>query len=249
MDKIALITAGAKRVGKSMVQYLAHQGWDIVIHCNTSIKEANILKQELCKSNKIHIIQADFNNIAEVENIFPKINADFGQVRLLINNSSCFINDNFNDFDVKNLQQNLAVNMIAPSILIRDFYNQDIFSNKNHEAHGEIINILDYCVITKPSNFYTYTLSKIGLKNLIDLNVKLLAPYIKINGIILGPTIIGEKQKKENFELSFNNSLLKKQTMLDDLHRTIDYILNTATITGDILSIDSGLRLTNFPYI
>jgi NAD(P)-dependent dehydrogenase (short-subunit alcohol dehydrogenase family) len=248
MVKIALITAGAKRVGKSLVIYLANQGWDIVIHCNSSIDEAYLLKEELKNIAKIYIVQANFNNLSDVESIIPKINAEFGHVSLLINNSSAFINDNFDDFNIKNLQENLSVNLIAPSILIRDFYNQESFKT-NNSLNGDIINILDYCVLTKPSNFYTYTISKMGLKNLIDLNVKLLAPKIKINGIILGPTIIGEKQKIQNFEASYNNSLLKKKTMLEDLHRTIDYIIHTPSITGDIISIDSGLRLTNFPYI
>ena len=47
LDKVALVTGGAKRIGREIALSLANEGCDIVIHYNTSHTEADALAREM----------------------------------------------------------------------------------------------------------------------------------------------------------------------------------------------------------
>lgn len=243
-SKIALITGSAKRIGRFICQDLANNGWKIVIHYNNSENESIELEQSLAKITSVFRIKIDFNDPSQAANMIPMINENFGQVSLLVNNCSSFINDHHHDFKTDDLIHNLNVNLISPAILIKDFINQDIFKENND---GNIINLLDYFAFSPSRNFYSYSLSKMGLKNLIKQNASLIAPKIRINGITLGPTLRAANQSMDHFNHSYQKSLLERPTEISDLLSTIYLILKTKSLTGEIISIDSGLRMMNFP--
>ena len=54
--KIALVTGGSRRIGASICKELHSSGIDIMIHYRDSKEEANLLKGELNKKEKILLI-------------------------------------------------------------------------------------------------------------------------------------------------------------------------------------------------
>ena len=66
INKVVLITGGAKRVGAAICRYLHADGFNLMIHYRSSINEARALQAELSlqRQNSVAIIQGDLLNIA-----------------------------------------------------------------------------------------------------------------------------------------------------------------------------------------
>ena len=233
--KIALVTGGAKRIGESLVKHLGSTGWNVVIHCNNSSKEASIL----AKKHKyiIGIEQCDFSIVDNLIGFLPNIIQKYGNISLLINSASSFENDSLDEIDISKWQNNFNINLLAASILIGDFAKQKIFTT---EVTGNIINITDQAIFSSSDIFTSYLLSKVSLTSLTKIAAAKYAPIIRVNAIAPGITIKGVNQSDDHFNQMCNNTLLKKAASLDDICTTIDFLIQNSSITGQIIKIDSG---------
>ena len=86
-EKTALITGGAKRLGRAISKDLARSGYNVIIHYNNSEDDAFSLREELLElGNDVHLIQADLLNEGETISLFDKCkNLTDKPVNLLIN--------------------------------------------------------------------------------------------------------------------------------------------------------------------
>ncbi|MFV9875413.1 MAG: SDR family oxidoreductase [Rickettsiales endosymbiont of Dermacentor nuttalli] len=239
MKKIALITGAATRVGKIIAKSLINNGWNVIIHYHSSKNEAEVLLQELnSKTNQIYTIQANLSDEGQVNTIFPYINHNIGQICLLINNASSFVNDSVINPDYQIWQQNMSINLRAPFLLMKDFKNQLL------NQSGNIINILDYCVSKLPiGKFISYSLSKSALWELTKLLAVEFAPKIRVNAIAPGAIMRGIRQSEDNFNLAHTNSPLQYAGSVDDVCNAIKFLLTTKSITGELINIDGGKHL------
>ena len=89
--KTALVTGGAKNLGKAIAVNLAKQGFNIAIHYNTSEKEAEISLKEIKKYSDGFLIQGDLTDPKKVDLIFQKIEKSIGKVDILVNLIGSFI--------------------------------------------------------------------------------------------------------------------------------------------------------------
>jgi len=89
----------------------------------------------------------------------------------------------------------------------------------------------------------SYTISKSALYTLTKTMSMRLAPNIKVNGIAPGPTIKNKRQTDEHFRNQVKSTLLKKSVRLEDICDTIEFLVNNNSITGQIITVDSGQNL------
>ena len=88
-NKVALITGGARGIGKSIVLNMARNNYDIIINYNQSYEAANELAKEVnnISDSKVKVIQADVSQELEVQKMFLEISNEFSGVDVLINNA------------------------------------------------------------------------------------------------------------------------------------------------------------------
>ena len=88
-NKVALITGGARGIGKSIVLNMARNNYDIIINYNQSHEAANELAKEVnnISDSKVKVIQADVSEELEVQKMFLEISNEFSGVDVLINNA------------------------------------------------------------------------------------------------------------------------------------------------------------------
>ena len=87
--KIALITGGARGIGKSIVLNMAKNNYDIILNYNQSQESANALAKEVenISNSKVKVVQADVSKELEVQKMFLEISEEFSGVDVLINNA------------------------------------------------------------------------------------------------------------------------------------------------------------------
>ena len=236
--KKIIITGGATRIGSAIAKSLAGYDVDIIIHYNKSKKLAQQLKIELEEmGSRVYLIKADLSNINQVKKIVPFANKKMKGLDCLVNNASLFEKDNLENFNDKSFSKHLGVNLKAPAFLIKDFKKYV----KNKEAN--IINIIDQRIKKITPFFFSYTLSKAALATLTTTAAMKLAPNIRVNGISPGPTLKNKRQSEKHFKAQWKSTILKKQVDLNNICASVKYFIENDSITGQIVSVDSGQSL------
>ena len=239
-NKNLLITGAATRIGKAIALHFAEKGWNIAIHYFKSASNAKKLKKIIDqKSVKAVLIKADLKNTKQVEKIIPVIRKQLGTINCLINNAALFEKDDILNFTSKSWNDHLNINLLAPTILTKQFARQ-----ASKKSTSNIINIIDQRIFKLTPIFMSYTLSKSALHTLTKTMAMRLGPNIKVNGIAPGPTLKSKRQSIKHFKIQSKSTLLKKSVGLEDICDTVDFLINNNSITGQVIAVDSGQNLT-----
>jgi len=238
-NKNLLITGAATRVGKALALHFAEKGWNIVLHYFRSSSKAKELKK-IIEQNwiKVVLIKADLKNPKQVEKIMSLAKRKLGVIDCLINNAALFEKDDISNFTLKSWNDHLKINLLAPTILTKQFAKQ-----ASKITTSNIINIIDQRIFKLTPFFMSYTISKSALHTLTKPMGMRLAPNIKVNGIAPGPTIKSKRQTDKHFRNQVKSTLLKKSVRLEDICNTVEFLVNNNSITGQIIAVDSGQNL------
>jgi NAD(P)-dependent dehydrogenase (short-subunit alcohol dehydrogenase family) len=238
MNKTALITGAARRVGKAMALHLASQGWNIAIHYNTSELEARQFCDELMgtyPNQQFELFRADLNLPEEVELLIPQVIQKMKSLDLLINNASVFEPAKLGETTTGFLDRQMNVNFKAPFILLRDFAQL--------LKSGVIVNFVDTRIVNNQSNFAAYSISKKALWELTKMAALEFGPGIRVNAIAPGLTLPPE-EKGEDYLLKLAEKIaMKRPGGLDPILKSLDYILDNDYLTGQLLFCDGGENL------
>lgn len=235
----ALITGGARRIGAAIAHDLARQGFAVAIHYNHSRADAEKLAAEIrAEGGRAETVQADLTNASDVAGLLRAASAAIGPITLLVNNASIFENDTAANFGLELLDRHFAIHLKAPAVLTRDFA-----AALPANTSGLIVNIIDQRVWKLTPDQFTYTLSKSALWTATQTFAQALAPRIRVNAIGPGPTMPSPRQSQADFQAQVDGVPLKRATALDEFGRTIRYLWDTPSVTGQMIAIDGGQHL------
>ena len=236
--KKIIITGGSTRIGAAIARSLAEYATDITIHYNTSASKAKKIKKELNEFGiNIHLLKCNLNKERDVVRLIKKAKKQMGGLDCLINNASIFENDDISNFSSKSWEKHIAVNLRSPSMLMREFFK--LTRNKP----GNIINIIDQRIFKLTPFFFSYSVSKYALAAVTKISAMKFAPNIRVNGIAPGPTIKNKRQSEKHFKSQWKSTILKKQVDINSICNLIKYFIENDTVTGQIMSVDSGQSL------
>ncbi|WP_421992409.1 SDR family oxidoreductase [Roseococcus sp.] len=239
IPRVALVTGGAKRLGRAIALALAEAGFDLALHYNSSVEEAGALAGEIARlGRRCAIFQADLMREAEVAALLPRVRAELGPVGVLVNNASAFERDEWDDATREGWDAHLEPNLRAPFVLIQDFARA-----LQAPAEGVVINMLDQRVLSLTPHFVTYTVSKAGLWALTQQMALALAPRIRVNGIGPGPTLPSPRQTAAQFERQCASVPLQRGTTPAEIGAAVVALVALPSITGQILTLDGGQHL------
>ncbi|MEX1661990.1 SDR family oxidoreductase [Thioclava sp. 15-R06ZXC-3] len=246
--KRALITGGAKRLGRAMALYLAGRGVDVAIHYYGSEAEAEATAAEArAKGVRAEILQADLlDEGATADLVARAAQALDGPLDVLINNASIFEYDTLKSASRESWDRHFESNLRAPFVLMQHFAAQ---APKAETVEGEpraramVLNMLDQRVRKLTPEFMTYTLAKMGLWTLTQTGAQALAPDIRVNAIGPGPTLQGARQSTEHFTKQRAATILQRGANPDEICAALGYFLDAPAVTGQLLCVDGGQHL------
>jgi NAD(P)-dependent dehydrogenase (short-subunit alcohol dehydrogenase family) len=239
MPKAALVTGGARRIGRALVLALAGNGFAVAIHHHRSHKEAEALTAEIVQAGgKAVALMADLADEGAVAELLPRAAAVLGPIGCLVNNASIFENDTVTTTSRDSWDRHLAINLRAPFVLMQSFAR-----HLPAEAGGLIVNLLDERVWNLTPFFVSYTLSKAGLWTLTRTMALALAPRIRVNGIGPGPTMPSPRQTPRQFLDRCRKMPLRRGTSPDEIAAALRFILAAPALTGQMIALDGGEHL------
>lgn len=228
MDKgIAIVTGAGKRVGAVIAGALVADGWSVVAHVHH--------QQDEVPEGAVKVV-ADLSDAACADAIFARVEG-LPPARLLVNNAARFAWDGFGDFNPQELAAHMAVNVLAPALLI------ERFAEREEGGDSLVVNLLDSKLTAPNPDYLSYTLSKYALAGLTELAARALAPRgIRVNGIAPALMLQSSGQSEENFEAMHANNPLGRGVEPGDIVDAVRYLIDARTVTGQVITIDSGHR-------
>lgn len=236
MSKSAIVTGGAKRLGRAICLSLANSGYDIALHFNTSIEAAKETKKEIENAGRrCMLFQGDLSKNFDYRQLINASFETFGQVDLLINNASIFKKIGFEETNTTDFDDNIALHVKLP------FFLSQAFSVKCER--GMIVNMLDTRVSRYQCEHFVYTLTKKTLKEMTLLLAKTLAPKIRVNGICPGAILAPEKTGSGYLKELAGETPMEQPGQVSDILSALNYLLQSDYVNGEILYVDGGQQL------
>ena len=239
MPKTALVTGGAKRIGRAIALDLAKAGFAVAVHHNESGDAARALVAEIQASGgRAAAVAADLTREAETAALVPNAVKALGPLGCLVNNASRFIVDDAVSTTRESWDQNMETNLRAPFVLTQAFAAQ-----LPNNASGVVINLIDQRVWNLTPYFMSYTVSKTGLWTLTQTMALAFAPRIRVNAIGPGPVLPSARQTQEQFERQCRLMPLQRGATTAEISSAVRFIIDTPSMTGQLIALDGGQHL------
>ena len=237
--KSVLVTGSARRIGRRIALDLAADGWDVAVHCNTSLAEAEDVADLIGRmGRKVVIVRGDLADPEIPERLVVEASKALGGLTCLINNASVFEPDVVGAITQASWGQHLDINLRAPVFLSQAFARQ-----LPEAALGNIISIIDQRVWKLTPKFFSYTASKSALWTVTRTLAQALAPRIRVNAIGPGPALPNIRMDEEEFAKQSRLTLLGRGTSPEEISTTVKFILLQPALTGQMIVLDGGQHL------
>ncbi len=249
MSGRALVTGGARRLGRAMALELAERGYDVAVHYSGSEAEAGDVADTIrAMGRKATTIQADLTDEAQIQGLVPQaMDLLGGPVEVLINNASIFEYDTIKSATRESWDRHLESNLRAPVALtqaVADAMPPAGTDDRDEPvARGLVVNMVDQRVRKLTPEFMSYTIAKMGLWAFTRTAAQALAPHVRVNAIGPGPTLKAAKQSEAHFAKQREGTILRRGANEEDIVAALRYFLEAKAVTGQLLCVDGGQHL------
>jgi NAD(P)-dependent dehydrogenase (short-subunit alcohol dehydrogenase family) len=239
IPRAALVTGGAKRLGRGMALALARAGFDVALHYATSATEAEDTAAEIRALGRQAVtLRADLAQERDVEPLLPAARDALGPIGVLVNNASTFERDEWHDATRDSWDLHLEPNLRAPFVLAQDFAHA-----LPEGSEGVVLNMIDMRVWSLTPHFVSYTVSKAGLWALTQSLALALAPRVRVVGIGPGPALPNARQTQAQFDRQAASTPLRRGTTPEEVAQAALALLALPSVTGQMLALDGGQHL------
>ena len=233
---VALVTGGARRIGRAVCLKLASAGFDVAIHHHASGDEAEALAATIAGLGRRAIaLKADLRDETAVRALVPQAASALGPVTALVNNASVFEDDRVGGLSRESWDRHIETNLRAPIVLAEAFAGQG--------GEGAIVNLLDQKVLKPDPRFFSYSLSRNGLWWATRTLAQALAPRIRVNGVGPGPTLPSIHQTQAEFDAEAAGTLLQRSGDPEAVADAVLWLIDATLVTGQMIAVDGGQHL------
>lgn len=237
--KTAIITGGARGIGKAIVEKLASDGYNIILNYFHSEEQAKEIKKQLnSRGSKVEIYKADVSKREEAEDLVKFAKDTYGTVDILINNAGI---DQWKLFcDITDEDWNYVISNNLTSVF---YMTQEALKYMIPNKSGCIINISSIWGMTGASCEVAYSVSKAGMDGLTKSLAKELAPSnIRVNSVAPGiiNTDMNKGLSKEEIEEIKSQIPLGKIGKPEDIAKCVSWLIEDEYTTGQIISPNGG---------
>lgn len=238
--KTALVTGGARRVGRAITLTMARAGANVVVNYNTSESDA---RRTAADAEALGVqalpVAADVTDYEQVTAMVEAAADRFGSIDVLVNNASTFLFDSFptDDDDLTVWRRSIdtlvhgpfhCANRVAPVM--------------RAGGGGAIIGIADLSALEPWPGFAGHAVGKGAVISLTRQLALELAPDIRANAVIPGPALRPDDYDDGTYQRVADETLVGRWGTPEEMGRAVRFLAESDYITGEILTVDGGQR-------
>ncbi len=236
--QVALVTGGARRIGRSISLALTGAGARVAVHYNTSQADAEATRAEIEKQGEeAFLIQGDISQVVEARRVAEAALAHFGRVDILINNAGIWEPFHWDRITEADWDRFLDTNLKS-----QFFLAQTVAPQMKQRGRGCIVNLASIGGLRAWAEFIPYCVSKAGVIMLTRTLARALAPEIRVNAVAPGSVQFPGETPDENY---IRKAPLKRTgTPVDSADAVLFLCTRADFVTGQTLVVDGGFTLT-----
>lgn len=238
---VALVTGGAKRVGRAIVEKLADGGFDIAFTYLSSDAQAKELETKIQATGpRCLAIRADLTDPSLATGLISRsIIANYGRLEVLINNASLYELSDLESVTLEQMGRLNAIHLESPLLL------SQALAPLLRRSQGHIVNMVDLLAERPWPQYLGYCASKAALWNLTLGLARALAPEVTVNGIAPGTVKWADDYPESEQEKYLKRVPLDRAGTPQDVANLVHFLCTSGTyITGQIIRLDGGRSIT-----
>ncbi len=237
--RVALVTGGARRVGRAFSLGLARAGARVVVNYRESGEAAERTVAEIeAAGGRAVAVQADVSSTADVKRLVDATVHEFGSLDILVNSASLFERRPFADITEAEFDRVIGVNLRAPF-----FLSQAAAPLLADGEGGVIVNIVDLSALQAWPSFSHHAVSKAGLAHLTRVLARALAPRVRVNAIAPGNVLPPEDFDGQDFAGGSDRRVVERAGRPEDVVEALLWLVGADFVTGQIVTVDGGRML------
>lgn len=238
--RTAIVTGGAVRIGRAIVEGLARAGVRVLLHYGRSQSEAEKIAATLrAEGYEIHTVPSDLeHSVTATQAIFEAARKHFGTVEVLVNCAAIFEPGSLSETTEETWDRHLGINLKTPFFLSQAFARQ-----LPSGGAGTIVNIIDWRGTHPVPGHAAYTIAKAGLAAMTQLLAQELGTRIRVNGIAPGAILPPPGFNRAEFEKLADKIPVGRVGSPDNIVETVLFLLRNDFINGEILHVTGGQQL------
>jgi len=206
-NKVAVVTGGAKGIGRAIARRFLEEGARVVI-ADTDDEAGPAVVEELKPLGRIRYVECDVGERLDVRNMVAATIDAFGDIDVLVNNAAILVKADFLDLDPEDFDRVLRVNLKGAFLCSQAVARHMVERIREGGVPGAIVNLSSVNAVFAIPDQVPYAVSKGGLSQLTKVMALSLAPHgIRVNAI--GPGSIAT----DMLESVMNNPAVR-QTIL-----------------------------------
>lgn len=235
----ALITGGARRVGRALALALAGAGANVFIHYRRSAESAEQTAAEARALGPLAACgSADLGDPSSTHALLAQARAELGPISVLVNSASGFSADTLTDVTLAGFRSALDLTLTAPVMLTQTFA-----AALPHSLDGAVLNITDARTRTPYHNHFSYVVAKGALDALTRTAAVQLAPRIRVNAVALGVILPPPGADATYAERLAAELPLERVGGTGPVAAAAVALLTNDFVTGEIVRVDGGGHL------
>lgn len=236
---VALVTGGARRLGRAFVEALAGRGMRVAIHHGASADEAVALAATLREAGgEAETFGADLRDAGQAVALPGRVVERFGALDVLVNSAAVMERLPVAETTIAAWDAILALNLRAPFFLAQQA--------APHLAarRGTIVNIADLSGFEPWRNYPAHSVSKAGVVMLTKVLATALAPDVTVNGIAPGTVLLPEQTDDAHARFLAETTPLGRLGTPGDAVQALLYLVEHGEfVTGETIVVDGGRLL------
>ena len=237
--KVALVTGGAKRLGRAAALALAQAGADVAVTYLHSEKDVQRTRKEVEKNGaRVLAIRCDVTDPKSVNAAVQRTVAELAGLDILVNNAGAYETVSFEDITLQQWDSIFGVNVRGP------FLVSQTAQPHLRQRKGRIVNLGSLGGLRAWPSHVHYSSSKAALHMLTKAMAKAMAPDIAVNCVAPGMIDLGEKSAAPFMGRMAKQTPMQRNGTGDDVAAAILFFATCPSfITGQVLYVDGGLGL------
>jgi len=235
--KSALVTGGARRIGRKIALALARAGADVAITYRKSQTEASETVRELEQLGiRALAVECDVRSEDSVRAAVGTVLNGFGRLDVLVNNAAVFASGALESISLDGWDVVFETNARGPFLVAREALAH------LRVVEGRIVNIGSLGGTRAWAGHAHYCGSKAALHMLTQAMAKAFAPEVSVNCVAPG-WIELEDPTEASARFAARTPMRRNGTADDVAQAVLFFAAGPKFVTGQILGVDGGLGL------